>query len=133
MRTIEDLRRYLHETFDAIDGWCQHGTPDFYIGLEATELAEEAQRLACRFGCDVPITPAKTPQEALRAVGRLLSWSDSQCPYFDSRAACNYLGITEQSLYGLVERKRLVPLRGPRRTYRFTRKQLDDYLANSNA
>ena len=130
MCTIEDFRRYLQETFDAIDGWCQHGPPDFYTGLEATELATEAQRMACRFGCDLPMNTATTPQDALRVVGGLLGWSESRCPYFDSWAACNYLGITEQSLYGLVERKRLVPLRGPRRTYRFTRKQLDTYLAS---
>ena len=52
-------------------------------------------------------------------------------PYFDSTAAADYLGITEKSLYAIVERKRLTPLRGPRRTYRFTQKQLDDYLATN--
>jgi hypothetical protein len=75
MRTIEDFRRHLQETFDIIDGWCQYGTPDYYTGLEATELAEEAQRLACRFGCDVEMTLAQTPQDALRLVGILLNWT----------------------------------------------------------
>jgi hypothetical protein len=76
MRTIDELRRFLQETFDAIDGWCRYGTPDFYTGLDAAELAEEAQRLACRFGCDVEMPPTKTPQDALRLVGRLLAWAD---------------------------------------------------------
>jgi excisionase family DNA binding protein len=52
--------------------------------------------------------------------------------YFDSRQAAEYLGITAPSLYALVERKRLTPLRGPRRTYRFTRDQLDNYLASNS-
>ena len=76
MHTLEGLRRHLQQTFDAIDGWCQHGPPDFYTGLEAAELAEEAQRLACRFGCDLEMTSARTPQDALRLVGRLLAWAD---------------------------------------------------------
>lgn len=75
MRTIDDFRRHLQETFDTIEGWCRYGTPDFYTGLEAAELAEEAQRLACRFGCDVEMIPARTPQEALRLVGMLLDWT----------------------------------------------------------
>ena len=61
--TIEDFRRYVQETFDAIDGWCRYGTLDFYTGLEAAELAEEARRHACRFGYDMKMTPARTPQE----------------------------------------------------------------------
>jgi excisionase family DNA binding protein len=132
MRTLEELRRHLKATFDRIEGWCQYGEPDFYTGLDATELAEEAQRLACRLACDLPQMPARTPHDALRLVGCLLAWADAQCPYFDSSAACNYLGVSEQSLYGLGERKRLIPLRGPRRTYRFTRQQLDDYLAQDS-
>jgi excisionase family DNA binding protein len=76
MHTIDELRRFLQQTFDAIDGWCRYGKPDFYTGLEAAELAEESQRLACRFGYDMEMTPARTPQEALRAVGKLLAWAD---------------------------------------------------------
>jgi hypothetical protein len=75
MHTVEDLRRYLQETFDTIDGWCRYGTPDFYTGLEAAELAEEAQGFACRFGCDLPMTPAASPRDALRLVGMLLDWT----------------------------------------------------------
>ena len=75
MHTLEDFRRHLQETFDAIDGWCRYGTPDYYTGLEATKMAEEAQRLACRFGCNVEMTPARTPQDALRLVGMLLDWT----------------------------------------------------------
>ena len=49
-------------------------------------------------------------------------------PYLQSQEAADYLGITVKSLYGLVERQQLVPLRGPKRTYRFTTEILDDYI-----
>jgi len=52
----------------------------------------------------------------------------SKSPYLDAKEAAEYLGTTVKSLYGLVERRRMVPLRGPRRTYRFTKELLDDYL-----
>ena len=133
MKTIEDFRRLLEDRFDALTHLC-NVEPDVWDGWQISEWVEEAQALACRFGCDL-VTAEKTaltPRQALPIIGKLLAWADTQRPYFDSRAACNYLGITEQSLYGLVERKRLAPLRGPRRTYRFTRKQLDDYLAQDS-
>jgi excisionase family DNA binding protein len=106
------------------------------INMLAAEIAEEAQRRAAKAGAPIVYESNAfgiSPRAALGVVGQLLKWADSQSPYFDSGGACNYLGITEQSLYGLVERKRLIPLRGPRRSYRFTRQQLDEYLAqNSN-
>jgi hypothetical protein len=49
-------------------------------------------------------------------------------PYLDAEGAAAYLGITLNSLYGVVERVHLTPLRGPRRRYRFTTAMLDDYL-----
>lgn len=49
-------------------------------------------------------------------------------PYLDAETAAEYLGINVKSLYGVVERRHLVPLRGPRRSYRFTREMLDEYL-----
>lgn len=50
-------------------------------------------------------------------------------PYLDAEEAAAYLGISVKSLYGIVERGRLEPLRGPRRRYRFTTVMLDEYLA----
>jgi excisionase family DNA binding protein len=49
-------------------------------------------------------------------------------PYLDAEQAAVYLGITVSSLYGIVERRHLKPLRGPRRRYRFTKELLDEYL-----
>jgi excisionase family DNA binding protein len=77
MKTLKDLHRHLQATFDQIDGRCRHGAPDSYTGLDATQLAEEAQRLAYRFGYDAEMTPTTTAHEALRLVGRLIAWADA--------------------------------------------------------
>jgi hypothetical protein len=79
MNTLQDLRRHLQDSFDTISAVWQYG--DWFEGLDAIGLAEEACRLACRFGCDVPMTTAKTPQEALRVVGRLLAWAEQDWPF----------------------------------------------------
>jgi excisionase family DNA binding protein len=136
MRTFESFRRWLQANYDELDMVCQYAAPDPFQNALATDTVEEAGRFACRFGAghllDAKV-PILSPREALAILGRILAWADQvERPFFDSSAACNYLGITEQSLYDLVGRKRLIPLRGPRRTYRFTRQQLDEYLANSN-
>jgi excisionase family DNA binding protein len=129
MRTIEDLRRHLQEQFDTLSLAAEHGT-DWFDDVATAELVEGCQRAACRFGWTPGPEPAGIrPRDALAILGKMLQWAESQCPYFDSVQACNYLGITAASLYGLVERRRLTPLRGPRRSYRFTKRQLDDYLA----
>lgn len=49
-------------------------------------------------------------------------------PYLDAEQAAAYLGISLKSLYGIVERGHLEPLRGPRRRYRFKATMLDDSL-----
>ncbi len=49
-------------------------------------------------------------------------------PYLNAQEAATYLGINVKSLYGLVERRQLKPLRGPKRVYRFTEEMLDEYL-----
>jgi excisionase family DNA binding protein len=64
------------------------------------------------------------PDTILSATERPVATS----PYLDAEQAAAYLGITVSSLYGIVERGHLIPLRGPRRRYRFTKELLDDYL-----
>jgi hypothetical protein len=75
MKNLEDLRRHLQAAFDQIECHCRYD--DFYTAEVALALASEAQRLACRFGCDVPMTTAATPMEALQLVGRLLAWAET--------------------------------------------------------
>lgn len=129
-RTRQEFTRYLRDAFDQLQA--VHEADEFeQIDIAAT--VEEANIHACRFGAGDLIDPQHSmmkPREALVVIGRLLAWAEgNRGDYFDSSQAADYLGITGASLYGLVERKRLVPLRGPRRTYRFTRNQLDNYLA----
>ncbi len=134
MRTIEDFRRYVQETFDAIDGWCRYGTPDFYTGLEAAELAEEARRHACRFGYDMKMTPARTPQEALRLVGRLLAWATPVPNSLTVKQAADRLGVSSRTVYDLVECGRLKCQRigKGRGTIRIRPADLDAYSSESS-
>ena len=66
--------------------------------------------------------------EAIALATREQPRPPSRSPYLGANDAAEYLGITISSLYGVVERGDLTPLRGPRRTYRFTQEMLDDYL-----
>jgi excisionase family DNA binding protein len=105
---------------------------------ETVPVIQQAQRIAIELGlpeiarhCATVTTTMLALPTARLVLCECLAMLKPQTPYFDSTAAANYLGITEKSIYGLVERKRLTPLRGPRRTYRFTREQLDQYLAKN--
>jgi excisionase family DNA binding protein len=49
--------------------------------------------------------------------------------YLNAEQAAEYLGCSVKSLYRQVELGKLVPLRGPKRSYRFTAAMLDRYLA----
>ena len=51
-----------------------------------------------------------------------------ESPYLDSEKAARYLGIDVKQLYRQVELGKLKPLRGPRKSYRFTQAMLDEYL-----
>ncbi|MGA2796110.1 MAG: helix-turn-helix domain-containing protein [Thermoguttaceae bacterium] len=132
MKTITQFRKHLQNLFDSIDMRCKYGEPDYYDQLDFDIEIEDVKRLACRFGAGHLIgseVTTYTPKEALIFVGNLLNFVNGMSDkYIDSKQACDYLGITESSLYGLVERKRIIPLRGPRRSYRFTKAQLDNYL-----
>lgn len=62
------------------------------------------------------------------AVDEFISGKITQSPYLGAEQAAGYLGISVKSLYGLVERRQITPLRGPKRTYRFTEDILHEYL-----
>ena len=128
----QEFTRYLRDVFDKLE---DTHTSDHFEEMDLADLIEQVSITACRFRAGDLIGPQRqimAPREALAVVGRLLAWAE-QNPgdYFDCRQAADYIGVTVASLYGLVERKRIVPLRGPRRTYRFTKKQLDHYLATN--
>lgn len=131
-KTRREFIRYLRDVFDELQ--LAH-TTDYFEEMDLAALVEEVSVTACRFGAGHLIDPhhhMMNTRQALIVVGRLLAWAEHDPgDYFDSPQAADYLGITKASLYGLVKRKRIVPLRGPRRTYRFTKKQLDHYLATN--
>jgi excisionase family DNA binding protein len=106
---------------------------------ETVPTIREAEQIALKMGlpeiarhCATVTTTLLALPVAQEVLSECMAMLQSKTPYFDSTAAADYLGVTEKSLYGLVERKRLTPLRGPRRTYRFTREQLDHYLAENS-
>jgi excisionase family DNA binding protein len=133
-KNLKELTAYLEEQYATLADVAE-AQPNCFDEWAVAEIVSATSRAVCRFGG--PAGQASRLSDALEIVGRQLAWAREKLappsPYFDSAAAANYLRITEQSLYGLVERKRLVPLRGPRRTYRFTKQQLDQYLASPGA
>lgn len=81
-----------------------------HVGGDATAAA--MLTLAHRMGQAEPAAPERKP-------GR----------YLNAEQAAEYVGCTVKSLYRQVELGKLVPLRGPKRSYRFTAAMLDRYLA----
>lgn len=49
-------------------------------------------------------------------------------PYLNSEEAAEYIRTSMSSLYGVINRGHIDPLRGPKDSYRFTTRMLDDYL-----
>ena len=132
MKTHQDLNRQLRSVFDLLATMDELGEPDFFDRLDLEQQMEATSRLASRFGAPLG-DKGETIQSYMAYIGGLLAWANSKpATYFDSTQAADYLGITASSLYGLVERHKLTPLRGPRRSYRFTKKQLDTYLAQDS-
>lgn len=131
-KTRQEFTHFLRDVFVKLE---HAHTTDYFEEIDIADLIEKVSVLACRFGAGDLIAPqhhTMKTREALAVVGRLLNWAEQNSgDYFDSRQAADYIGVTTASLYGLVERKRIMPLRGPRRTYRFTKKQLDHYLATN--
>jgi excisionase family DNA binding protein len=114
--------------------------PDCAVTHEraAAIVGEVADRMA-RMGHSelmaesIEYAPACDPMQAKVFLSRCLSAiapPKIASPFFDSSQACEYLGITAGQLYRQVELRKIVPLRGPRNRYRFTKEQLDDYVRN---
>ena len=105
--------------------------------LERIAVALEGLRTECRRIADsvevCPLAPRVQVAEleehdSLTGKVRLAAEERPRSPYLGAGEAAEYLGITVSSLYGVVERGHVVPLRGPRRSYRFTESMLDEYL-----
>lgn len=122
VRALEDLK---------------HDDPDEAHFAHCADVVREAGERAVRLGL-VEVYERCRARELLgiRTARSVLSFALSQVPegkpaYYDATAAAEYLGITTKQLYKAVEKGRLTPLRGPRRSYRFTKALLDHYVLNS--
>lgn len=147
MRTNNDFREFILSTIDRFDRLYDSAPPEAVLetGRGYAVAADDAGNMAAKLGLPELYRRsldfgefAEWPHvkvflaECLAAVPappELKSTTDS--PWLDAEQSANYLGISVRSLNGLVARGRLVPQRGPRRTYRFTRQQLDAYLCQS--
>jgi len=132
---MKSFKLFLNKQIKYLDGletiWFNLDCPSETTEYMIQETADRAAKLGL----------AELYKKSLNLKGTFsdCKWYLAECvssikseKYLDSKQACDYLGITESSLYGLVERKRITPLRGPRRSYRFTKQQLDNYLANNS-
>jgi excisionase family DNA binding protein len=124
---MKDGTIILNET--EVDRWkeAQRGNkPDPESIVVLKQIASAAEEIAHSLGSYPTGHTALTEGERFNA--SVEAKPQQRSPYLDADEAARYLGITVKSLYGVVERRHLIPLRGPRRTYRFTEEMLDEYL-----
>ena len=82
----------------------------------------------CHVGGDVGAAATLALVHTLR--GQPAADAPAKTPrYLNAEQAAEYLGCSVKSLYRQVELGNLTPLRGPKRSYRFTPQMLDKYLA----
>ncbi len=158
--TVRDFRRWLEEAFDFLDKVAKYGPPhehpdgdeqlpadglpvcqdpdQLYAEIQAAEIADEARRLACRFGGGhlVGVEVATlTPREALAVVGRLLNWSRETVPETATLTvteAAKLLRVNRDKVLGWINSGRLLATniaakQGGRPRYRIARADLDSF------
>lgn len=134
---MKKFRIWINELDRLYDHADPHESVWLRCGAIVAEAGDHAARLglAEQFKSSRQFGPMVDPLDAkvflAACIGACAKPAGSQ--YLDSAGACNYLGITGHSLYGLVERGHIIPLRGPRRSYRFTPTMLDEYLCRKSA
>ena len=131
------MRRWLSQHIDELDRLYEHPDPGDNVWARCAAIVHEAGDHAARAGLADLFERSRSfggytgPMEAKGFLSECLAVLQTPSPYLDSRQAAEYLRITVKSLYALVETRQLTPLRGPRRTYRFTPEMLDNYLAET--
>lgn len=139
--TIADFRRWLLGRIDELDRLYEHPDPDEFLWSRCLDIVQEAGDLAARRGmtellersrafdgATKPLDAKAFLSDCVTALASQQRVPDPEPPYYNRDQAADYLGITMGSLQGLVDRRHLVPLRGPRNSYRFTPEMLDEYL-----
>ena len=110
-----------------------NGRQEIELGPETmtmlARLAVAAEEIANGLKTSRNSEPALTEEIGWTATNGIPRSQPCQAsPYLTAEEAAKYLGISIKSLYGVVERRHLIPLRGPRRAYRFKVEMLDQYL-----
>ena len=111
---------------------------DVYADLQKRLIADFANQ------CRAPNTKPMSSEVLADVVSRLerlerkasrpVEIPTIETPYLNAEESAAYLRLeTVKALYGLVERRRLIPLRGPRRRIRFTKDMLDQYMQREGA
>jgi len=136
--THATYRRWLNDQFKWLDGLVDLDGPD-YEDVDA--MIRNAANRAAKLGLAEVVKYARMPPgglapgKAREILADCLTAVDRRSPvqesWIDADGAAKYLGVTLNSLYGLVERRKLVPDgRGPKRRYRFKTATLDAYVRN---
>lgn len=105
---------------------------DVYADLQKRLIADFANQ--CRspnttLSSDVLADVVSRLERLERKASRPVEIPTIETPYLNAEESAAYLRLeTVKALYGLVERRRLIPLRGPRRRIRFTKDMLDQYM-----
>jgi excisionase family DNA binding protein len=121
-RLEKAVRAIVHgQGFHETSEMSRPSSPTTRVPLPERQRPESLHPLSTRTSGDRPLAMPDT----IPAGGE---GGPSRSPYLDAEQAAVYLGVTLNSLYGIVERGHLQPLRGPRRRYRFTTAMLDEYL-----
>jgi excisionase family DNA binding protein len=113
-KKIEELHKFLTETYEKLAAVVENGQPDFYSGLDCIRLAEASMVRVFRFGCAFNLASPATPVEALRTVGQLLAWTqdiiDRERPMTAAEVASR-LNVSINEVYSLVRREEIPSFR----------------------
>jgi len=126
LRVMQAANGSMRITETAVDEFVRgmNGNGD---GAFLAAIAKSLEKIASGFDPSLDHRPEQCNDVGERPAAPLFQ-PKRRSPYIDSKEAASYLGITVKSLYGQVERGHIKPLRGPKKTYRFTEKMLDEYL-----
>jgi excisionase family DNA binding protein len=140
---MKDFERWLRNRATELSELRAHPDPDLQVFEDCAAVVREAADQAADVGLLDVYERFKSvrfcsPRDARALLSSVLATlpsrsGSSEVGFLNATQAADYLGVTRGSLYGLVERGRLTPFRGPRRRYRFTREMLDEYIKTNSA
>ena len=126
---MDKFRLWLIQALDDL----RDDDPDVGHFAHCAEVVREAGEQAVKLGLVEVYQRCRAGEFLGIGTARsILCFALSQLPvaepaFYDAASAAHYLGMSVKQLYRAVEQGRLAPLRGPRRSYRFTKEILDTY------